>query len=397
MIELRKVTKEYSKGNAALNGISVKIERGEFVFIVGDSGSGKSTLIKLIMKELNPTEGTIIVNGQNLNRMKHRNIAKYRRGLGVVFQDFRLLKDRNIYENIAFALRVTETPTRIIKKKVPAALSLVGLAQKYKSFPKELSGGEQQRVAIARALVNEPAILLADEPTGNLDPTNSWEIMSILKEANERGTTVLVVTHNQEIVNEMNERVITMKQGVIVSDEQKGGYINEDYWRNKMFSLASIATMSACIFLFGLFFSILVNFQYIIRTAEEGVAITVFFDEDATDEQKEEIGEQLANHEGVADVKYVSADEAWEEFQQEYFGDNPELAEGFKDDNPLASSDNYAVYMETVDNDNQSLVARSRSLSETQNDLVEFAESLDGVRQVNKSDVVANTLSSVNT
>ena len=196
--------------------------------ITGDSGSGKSTLIKLIMKELNPTEGTIIVNGQNLNRMKHRNIAKYRRGLGVVFQDFRLLKDRNIYENIAFALRVTETSTRVIKKKVPAALSLVGLAQKYKSFPKELSGGEQQRVAIARAIVNEPAILLADEPTGNLDPTNSWEIMSLLKEANERGTTVLVVTHNQEIVNEMNERVITMKQGVIVSDEKKGGYINED-------------------------------------------------------------------------------------------------------------------------------------------------------------------------
>ena len=224
MIELRNVTKEYSKGHAALNGVSVKIERGEFVFIVGDSGSGKSTLIKLIMKELNPTEGTIIVNGQNLNRMKHRNIAKYRRGLGVVFQDFRLLKDRNIYENIAFALRVTETPTRVIKKKVPAALSLVGLAQKYKSFPKELSGGEQQRVAIA----NDPAILLADEPTGNLDPTNSWEIMSLLKEANERGTTVLVVTHNQEIVNEMNERVITMKQGVIVSDEKKGGYINED-------------------------------------------------------------------------------------------------------------------------------------------------------------------------
>ena len=223
MIELRNVTKEYSKGHAALNGVSVKIERGEFVFIVGDSGSGKSTLIKL-----NPTEGTIIVNGQNLNRMKHRNIAKYRRGLGVVFQDFRLLKDRNIYENIAFALRVTETPTRVIKKKVPAALSLVGLAQKYKSFPKELSGGEQQRVAIARAIVNEPAILLADEPTGNLDPTNSWEIMSLLKEANERGTTVLVVTHNQEIVNEMNERVITMKQGVIVSDEKKGGYINED-------------------------------------------------------------------------------------------------------------------------------------------------------------------------
>ena len=228
MIELKNVTKEYSKGHAALNGVSVKIEKGEFVFIVGDSGSGKSTLIRLIMKELDPTEGPIIVNGQNLNRMKHRNIAKYRRGLGVVFQDFRLLNDRNVYENIAFALRVTETPSRVIKRKVPAALSLVGLAQKYKSNPKELSGGEQQRVAIARAIVNEPAILLADEPTGNLDPTNSWEIMSLLKEANDRGTTVLVVTHNQEIVNEMNERVITMKQGVIVSDERKGGYTNED-------------------------------------------------------------------------------------------------------------------------------------------------------------------------
>ena len=228
MIELTNVKKEYSKGVAALNGVSLTIEQGEFVFVVGDSGSGKSTLIRLIMKELEPTEGKIVVNGKDLTRMRHKHVAKYRRNLGVVFQDFRLLKDRNIYENIAFALRVTETPTRIIKQKVPAALSLVGLAQKYKAYPKQLSGGEQQRVAIARAIVNEPAILLADEPTGNLDPTNSWEIMSLLKEANERGTTVLVLTHNQEIVNEMNERVITMKQGVIVSDEKKGGYTNED-------------------------------------------------------------------------------------------------------------------------------------------------------------------------
>lgn len=143
----------------------------------------------------------------------------------MVFQDFRLLKDRNVYENIAFALRVTETPTRIIKQKVPAALSLVGLAQKYKSFPKELSGGEQQRVAIARAIINEPSILLADEPTGNLDPSNSWEIMKLLEEANDRGTTVIVVTHNHEIVNAMQKRVVTMKQGSIVSDEKKGGYV----------------------------------------------------------------------------------------------------------------------------------------------------------------------------
>lgn len=222
MIELKDVTKEYSKGVAALNGINLKIEQGEFVFIVGDSGSGKSTLIRLLMKELDPTLGTIIVNGINLNRMKHKHIAKYRRHLGVVFQDFRLLKDRNIYENIAFAQRVIETPTRVLKQKVPAALSLVGLAQKYKAYPKQLSGGEQQRVAIARAVVNEPAILLADEPTGNLDPTNAWEIMKLLEEANERGTTVIVVTHNHEIVAEMKKRVITMQKGVIVSDEKEG-------------------------------------------------------------------------------------------------------------------------------------------------------------------------------
>jgi len=222
MIELRKVTKEYSKGIAALNGVSLKIEQGEFVFVVGDSGSGKSTLIRLLMKELEPTSGDIRVMGQKLSDLEHKEIPFYRRKIGVVFQDFRLLKDRNVYENIAFALRVTEAPSRVIKKKVPAALSLVGLAQKYKSYPKELSGGEQQRVAIARAIVNEPSILLADEPTGNLDPVNSWEIMKLLEEANERGTTVIVVTHNHEIVKTMKKRVITMKKGIIVSDEKVG-------------------------------------------------------------------------------------------------------------------------------------------------------------------------------
>ena len=178
------------------------------------------------------------------------------------------------------------------------------------------------------------------------------------------------------------------------------GYVGKqgvkNIWRNKMFSLASIATMSACIFLFGLFFSILVNFQYIIKSAEEGVAITVFFTDDATEEQKKEIGEQLESRDDVLEVKYVSSDDAWAEFQKEYFGDNPELAEGFKDDNPLAGSDNYEVYMKTVKGDNKDLIAKSKSLSATQQDLVKFAQSLDGVRQVNKSDVVANTLSSVN-
>ena len=222
MIELREVTKEYSKGIAALNGISLKIEPGEFVFIVGDSGSGKSTLIRLLMKELEPTSGKIQVMGNDLSKLKHKEIPFYRRKIGVVFKDFRLLKDRNVYENVAFELRVTETATRVIKKKVPAALSLVGLAQKYKSFPKELSGGEQQRVAIARAIVNEPMILLADEPTGNLAPANSWEIMKLLQEANDRGTTVIVVTHNHEIVKAMQKRVITMSKGNIVSDEKVG-------------------------------------------------------------------------------------------------------------------------------------------------------------------------------
>lgn len=178
------------------------------------------------------------------------------------------------------------------------------------------------------------------------------------------------------------------------------GYVGKqgvkNIWRNKMFSLASIATMSACIFLFGLFFSILVNFQYIIKSAEEGVAITVLFNDDATEEQKKEIGEQLESRDDVSEVKYVSADDAWAEFQKDYFGDNPELAEGFKDDNPLAGSDNYEVYMKTVKGNNKDLIAKSKSLSATQQDLVKFAQSLDGVRQVNKSDVVANTLSSVN-
>ena len=223
MIELKEVTKEYSKGIAALNGINLKIEQGEFVFIVGDSGSGKSTLIRLLLKELEPTSGTITVMKKNLGKMKHKAVPFYRRKMGVVFQDFRLLQDRNVYENIAFALRVTETPTRVLKTKVPAALSLVGLAQKYKSYPNELSGGEQQRVAIARAIVNEPSILLADEPTGNLDPANSWEIMKLLEEANNRGTTVVVVTHNHEIVNAMKKRVVTMQKGNIVSDTKKVG------------------------------------------------------------------------------------------------------------------------------------------------------------------------------
>ncbi len=228
VISMDRVYKAYAKGAAALNGVSLDIRRGEFVFIVGDSGSGKSTLIKLLLRELTPTRGNINVLGYDLNTIKHRKIPKFRRNLGIVFQDFRLLKDRNVYENVAFAQRIIQVSSANIKRNVPSILATVGLADKYKSKPSQLSGGEQQRVALARALVNRPLILLADEPTGNLDPRNSWEIMNLLEQVNENGTTVVVVTHNMDIVNQMNKRVITMKRGVIVDDEEGGVYSDED-------------------------------------------------------------------------------------------------------------------------------------------------------------------------
>lgn len=218
------VSKSYQTGVPAINDISLRINKGEFVFIVGSSGSGKSTLIKLMLKEILPTSGKIYVNFKDLSKLKGSQVAKYRRSIGVVFQNFRLLKDRDVYENVAFAQRVIEVPARQIRKQVPAMLSVMGLGDKYKSLPSQLSGGEQQRVALARALVNNPVILLADEPTGNLDPKNSWEIMHLLEEINKRGTTVVVVTHNSEIVNKMQKRVITMNKGNLISDEQKGGY-----------------------------------------------------------------------------------------------------------------------------------------------------------------------------
>ena len=224
MIDLVDVTKSYGEGKPALSHANLHIDKGEFVFVVGSSGSGKSTLIKLLLKELNATSGNITVSGERLEVMKHRRVAKYRRKLGVVFQDFRLLRDRNVYENVAFAQRVIGRPGRAIRRMVPEVLKEVGLSNKMKSLPDELSGGEQQRVAIARALVNRPDIILADEPTGNLDPQTSDEIMAILEKINNRGTTVLVVTHNKDIVNAMRKRVVTMKDGVIVSDEKEGVY-----------------------------------------------------------------------------------------------------------------------------------------------------------------------------
>ncbi len=226
MIRLEHVSKSYSAGIPALNDVSLHIPAGQFVFVVGDSGSGKSTLIKLLLKELEPTSGTVEVNGINVGRLKRKKVPYFRRKIGCVFQDFRLLKDRTVFENVGFALRVVGASNRTIKSKVPGMLAIVGLAQKYQSYPRQLSGGEQQRVAIARALVNEPQILLADEPTGNLDPRNAKEIMTLLDEINKRGTTVVVVTHNMEMVKAMNKRVIRMQQGVVVSDT--GGGVSND-------------------------------------------------------------------------------------------------------------------------------------------------------------------------
>jgi len=224
VIEFHGVWKTYPDGTVALQSVNVLIERNEFVFIVGPSGAGKSTFMKLIYREEVPTKGQISVNGFNLGKLKPRKIPYLRRNIGVIFQDFRLLPKLTAYENVAFAMEVVETPRRLIKKRTLEALELVGLKNKANSLPSQLSGGEQQRVAIARAIVNNPAVIVADEPTGNLDPETSWEIMKLLEEINYRGTTIVMATHNSAIVNAMRKRVIAIEKGIIVRDEPKGEY-----------------------------------------------------------------------------------------------------------------------------------------------------------------------------
>lgn len=224
IIALDHVSKQYQTGIDALKDITLRIESGEFVFLVGKSGSGKSTFIKLLLKELDPTSGKLHIAGRLVNKLKRKQVPLYRRNIGVVFQDFRLLKDRTVFENVAFAQRIIGRGKREIIRNVTTMLTIVGLTDKADAFPEELSGGEQQRVAIARALVNQPTILLADEPTGNLDPQNAWDIMMLLQEVNKMGTTVVVVTHNDDIVDIMQKRVVTLEDGKIVRDDKKGGY-----------------------------------------------------------------------------------------------------------------------------------------------------------------------------
>lgn len=218
------VWKIYQNGVYALKGINIKISKGEFVYVVGPSGAGKSTFIKLMYREERPTKGQIFVNGFNVERLKERQIPQIRRNIGVVFQDYRLLPNLSAYENIAFAMEVTEASKKAIRKRVPEVMEMVGLKEKINSFPNQLSGGEQQRIALARALVNNPAVIIADEPTGNLDPDTSWGIMELLEEINFRGTTIVMATHNREIVNRMKKRVIAIEGGNVVRDELRGGY-----------------------------------------------------------------------------------------------------------------------------------------------------------------------------
>lgn len=224
IIAMDHVSKQYSTGVEALSDVSICIHKGEFVFVVGKSGSGKSTFIKLLLKELNPTEGRIFVGGRQVTNLKRKQVSLYRRKIGVVFQDFRLLKNKTVFENVAFAQEIIGMTKGDIARNVPIMLEMVGLKGKEKMYPHELSGGEQQRVAIARALINQPTILLADEPTGNLDPKTAWDIMMLLEEVNKMGTTVVVVTHNNDVVDVMQKRVINLEDGVLVRDEKKGGY-----------------------------------------------------------------------------------------------------------------------------------------------------------------------------
>jgi len=224
LIEMHDIWKTYPDGTVALQGINVVIDRNEFVYIVGPSGAGKSTFLKLIYREEVPTKGQISVNGFNIGKLKRRKIPYIRRNIGVIFQDYRLLPKLTVYENVAFAMEVIEAPRRLIKRRTMEVLDLVGLKHKAGSMPSQLSGGEQQRVAIARAIVNNPAVIVADEPTGNLDPDTSWEIMKLLEEINFRGTTIVMATHNKEIVNTMRKRVIAIENGKIVRDQQRGDY-----------------------------------------------------------------------------------------------------------------------------------------------------------------------------
>ena len=360
MIRLSDVVKEYESGTTALKGISLRIEDGEFVFLVGPSGSGKSTIIKLLTGEIVPTSGQIAVNGFSLTNIAERQIPLLRRSVGVIFQDFRLIEKKTVYENLSFAMRAVGSSPREIKKRIPYVLELVGLEEKTDRYPNELSGGEQQRVAIARALINNPSTIIADEPTGNLDPARSLEIMRLLERINHLGTTMVVVTHEKDLVNQFKKRVVTLEQGVITSDGDGVGY-NARYAMRKhdfsyffgegmrnMFShgfmsFAAVGITVACLVVMGTFSLVAYNAQVQLQQLESEYEILAFVDESCDDAQTKAVGRAIEQRDNVKECVFISKEEAMKSFEARYEGDNM-----FQNLDPEILRDRYAVYVDDL-------------------------------------------------
>ena len=354
MIELQDVHKTYDTGTKALNGISMKIDDGEFVFLVGPSGSGKSTIIKILTAELRPTSGSALVNGFAVEKLRGRAVPYLRRTLGVIFQDFRLISDKSVYENVAFAMRVIGAPEKEIQKRVPYVLELVGLETKGRRLPNELSGGEQQRVAIARALVNNPSVIIADEPTGNLDPARSLEIMMLLEQINALGTTVLVVTHERELVNRFTKRVVAISEGRIISDGMDGyfsmkknniGYLLREGFRgvflHSFMSFAAICVTVACLIIMGSFCLILYNTSAMVKELEQENEMLVYIDESYSEAKAKSVGSQINLITNVRSATFVSREQALQDFVDEQNDAN--LFDGL---DPDTLRDRYVVTVE---------------------------------------------------
>ena len=312
MIEFKNVTMVYEIGTKALQDVSLKINDGEFVFLVGPSGSGKSTIVKLLTAELHPTKGSVHVNGFDLERIKKKQIPYMRRTVGVIFQDFRLVRQKTVYENVAFAMRVIGASEREIRSRVPYVLQLVGLEEKGKHLPDELSGGEQQRVAIARALVNNPSMIIADEPTGNLDPVKSLEIMLLLEQINALGTTVMIVTHEAEMVNRFHRSTISMKKNKSIGYLLREGI--RSIFRHGFMSFAAICVTVACLIIMGSFSLILYNLNMMVRELEQENEILVYVDENLTEAEAKSVGSKINLIDNVNKSEFVSREQALENF-----------------------------------------------------------------------------------
>ncbi|NRU80031.1 cell division ATP-binding protein FtsE [Clostridium beijerinckii] len=352
MIKFTDVTKVYANNTLALKNVNLTIEKGDFAFLVGSSGAGKSTIIKMLFKEIEPTHGKLILNDTDVTNLNKNQIPFYRRKIGVIFQDFKLIPTLNVYENVAFALRVIGVSTKDIKKKVPMALSVVGLSDKSKSFPSQLSGGEQQRVSIARAIVNDPNILIADEPTGNLDPETAMGIMDTLDNVNKNGTTILMATHARDIVDSMRKRVIAIENGTIIRDEIRGLTIMNintfKYYiidalkslnRSRTISIASVITVTATLFIMGVSILLMQNINIGMSNVESQVQIQVFLNNNITNKDQENLEQKLNNISGIKSVKFEDKSKALEKFNKQVSKDNSSLLNNYdSSNNPLPNS-----------------------------------------------------------